>query len=96
MEINCIEDYTKYVFQGGNGWKWLCEVDGPAIYYKIIYPEFVKQASLQLWYTNPDKKTMQKASKLIIGLRDNFEEYNPVFFKIRTMEKRFQMRAKHA
>lgn len=96
MEINCIEDYTKYVFQGENGWRWICEVNGPTVYYRIIYPEYLKQVPLPCWYTNPDEGTMQKASKLIVGLRDNFNEYNPVFSKIKIMEKRFQMRAKHA
>lgn len=96
MEINCIEDYAKYVFRGSNDWEWICEVNGPSVNYKIIYPKCLEQASYHHWYTNPNEGTMQKASRLIVGLRDNFNEYNPVFSKIKIMEKRFQMRAKHA
>ena len=92
MEINCLEDFEKYVFKNSDGRQWIAKTQSGAIYYR-----YLNQTTWGLWFHSlPSPSTLKDVSMHHIhGFRDDYipgDFLTPVHRKIRQLEQRFKER----
>lgn len=99
MEINCLEDFEKYVFKsignpvGSNaGRQWIAKIQNGAIYYR-----YLGQTQWNFWFNSlPSPATLKNISlNHIQGFREDYipgPSLSPVHRKIKQLEQRFKER----